>query len=178
MFKKIWKDPVGSDLISTVIGVTGAFIITFMYSLFTDMNVKDLILKLWNLDIKLGIALVTFSLLLIAFSVIKNVLKPKLSKIERLEILFSEKYNKILYTDLNITCRFTAFIDEYNNYPAIHDLRVYCNKHDPECLLTEYRGCRYQGCNNMPTGYSENAITQQIEAYLLKEWEKMKSSEA
>ncbi|GEM_PF-910009 len=176
MFKRIWKDPVWSGVISAAIITTFGFMVMFIYSLVTDKPVKDSILYLWNLKINLGSTLVVVFSLAIVVRIIVNLLKSKPSKKQRLEKIFHNKFNKIVDEENKITYRFNAYIDEFTNYPFISDLRIYCNEHESESLISHIDGCRRPGCNKLRKGYDERFIKPEIETSLLKIWEDMKSS--
>lgn len=176
MFKKLWKDPVGSNVIAGIILGIGAFLVAFIYGILTDKPIKDSVLYLWHLDITLGPTLVVVFLLLIVVNIFINLFKYRPTKMERLKELFHNKFNKRIDEENKITYRFNTYIDEYTNYPFISDLRIYCNNHELESLIRKDSGCSRIGCHHSRKGYDDSLIIQELETFLLNEWEKMKSS--
>ena len=177
MIKNLWKDPVWSKVISAIIIGVGFFVISFVYSLITELSVEDSILKLWKYEIFLGPTLLIISIIYILISVIKSITKRKPSKTEKLENIFHEKFNKIVNNEDKTTYRFTASISGLTNYPYISNLKVYCNYHETEVLMTPYQGCNRQGCLHYNVRFNKYALKQEIETHLLNEWEEMKKQE-
>ncbi len=175
MLKKMWKDPVWSKVISALIITVGGFIISLLYSLITDRTVKESILYLWNIKVALGPLIIISFLLAILTSIIKKVRTKGRTEIQSLESIFHEKYTKIVDNENNLTYRFSAYVGASNKFPYISELRVYCNNHDMEVLLTQYQGCNRPGCKHFGKGYNESILKQNIETYLLGVWEKMKA---
>lgn len=176
--KNLWKDAVWSKVISAIIIAVGAFLISFAYSLVTDLSVEESIIYLWKYEILLGptllIIIIVYFLISIVKSIIKSKSKPK--NIEELEDKFHEKFNKIVSEEDKITYRFNAFVSMYSGLPYISHLKVYCNNHETEVLMSKSRGCNRQGCFNYNISYSESLIKDEIETHLLGEWEKIKGS--
>jgi len=175
MFDNMWKDPVWSKVISAIIITVGGFIISLIYSLITDLTIKESILYIWNLKVTLGLTLIIIFLFILLISIIKTARSRKPTKIESLETQFHNKYNKIIDDKNNLTYRFNTYVSSIDKFPFISELRVYCNNHDTEVLITEYQGCNRPGCNRFGKGYSKSLLKQEIETYLLGEWEKMKA---
>lgn len=173
MIKNLWKDSVWSKVISAIIITIGAFLISLIYSLVTDLSVKESFLYIWNIKTLLGPSILIVILLFLFSSIIRNLGRQQTTKSERNEDIFHKKYNKIIDSENKVTYRFNAYINSYNKFPFISELRVYCNNHQPESLMDKYQGCNRNGCIHYNKGYNESAIVKEIETYLLNEWEKI-----
>ncbi|QOG04820.1 hypothetical protein [Flavobacterium sp. MDT1-60] len=175
MIQNSWKDPVWSKVISAIIISVGAFFISFTYSQLTDLTIKESFLVLWNYKILLGPTIIILILLYLIVSIIKSIRRRKPNNSNKLENIFHKKYSKYVDSENKVTYRFNAYISSYNKFPFISELRVYCNNHNPEALMKPYSGCNRQGCIHLNKGYNETELKQEIETYLLNEWEKMKA---
>jgi len=171
--KNLWKDPVWSKVISAIIIAVGAFLISLVYSLITELSVKDSILHLWKYEILLGPTILIIIIIYFLISVIKSIIKCKSSKTEKLEDKFHKEFNKIVSIENKTTYRFNAFISSLNDLPFISEFRVYCNNHETEVLMSPSQGCNRQGCFHYNVGYNKFTVKQEIETYLLIEWEKI-----
>ncbi|URM36380.1 hypothetical protein [Flavobacterium anhuiense] len=174
MLKNSWKDPVWSKVISVIIISVGAFLISLIYSQITNLSITESFLFLWNYKISLGSTLLILIVILLIISIIKSTRRTKPDKSQKLEDIFHKKYNKYIDSENKVTYRFNAYISSYNKFPFISELRVYCTNHIPEALMKPNYGCNRQGCIHLNKGYNESQLKQEIETYLLNEWEHMK----
>ena len=174
MFKKIWSDPVWSKVISAIIIAVGSFLISIIYSVSTELTLKQSSTFLWNYQIKLGPTIIVIILGLLILALIQNITQKSPSKIEKLKSKFHQKFRKIDDSADPITYRFNAYISSYTNFPFISELRVYCTAHnDGEKLMSSHSGCPIPNCSKHRMSFDQNSLKTQIETSLLKEWEIM-----
>jgi hypothetical protein len=174
MFKKIWSDPVWSKVISAIIIAGGSFLISIIYSLNTELNLKQSSAFLWNHQIKLGPTIVVIICGLLILALIQSITQKSPSKREKLESKFHQKFRKIEDSVDPITYRFNAYISSYTNFPFISELRVYCTAHnDGEKLMSSHSGCPNPNCSKYRISFDQNYLKTHIETSLLKEWEIM-----
>ena len=175
MIQNLWKDPVWSKVISAIIISAGAFLISFIYGQITDLTIKESFVDLWNYKILLGPTIIILILMFLIVSIIKLIRRKKPYQSSKLEDIFHKKYNKYIDSENKITYRFNAYVSSYNKFPFVSELRVYCNNHEPESLMKPNSGCNRHNCIHFNKGYNETGLKQEIETYLLNEWEKMKN---
>lgn len=173
MIKNLWKDPVWSKVIAAIIISIGAFLISLTYSLITKLSVKESFIYLWKYQIPLGPTILVLFILYVLISITIYIKKRRSSNEEKLEDLFHKQFNKVIDNENKITYRFNAYIHSLNKFPFISDLRIYCNNHNSETLMNPHKGCNQIGCIHYNMGYNNREIKQNLETYLLGEWEKM-----
>lgn len=169
----LWESVIATVIASVVLSI-GGFLLSFIYSLFTKLTIEQAIYTLWSYQIQLGY-LVAFLIVFLPLTIVLIARKDS-SKLEKLESTFHAKYTKIIDRENNVTYRFNAYISEYNKFPFISDLRVYCNNHENESLIDKFKGCNRIDCHVFKGGYNEEGLKKELETYLLGEWEKMKAS--
>ena len=167
----VWNKVVAAGLITGL-----GFLISFIYSLFTDQSFTALFTQIIFYKIPFWIIFITFFVMIILIGIYNA--KPAKIKLSSEEKSLQEKkkefikfYNKLIDEDNQITFRFTTYFHSTSGLPQIYNFKVYCNKHP---VPVEFYGsnCSDRGCENSRIHMNMAIAQRNAESQLLYYWEK------
>lgn len=167
MIKKIWKDPVGSKVISWIIIGLLTLIIVKVKSHYDDKSFAETFNSLINYQIKLFYVVSG----IILFIISRLIFKRKKG--------FFNKSQKQLRTFNNTTDANQGIRNEWTVYfgdngkPFITDLEFYCTEHGDVPLRFYGNNCSMNGCKNSNLNVDEYRVKNHLESLVINEWNKM-----
>jgi hypothetical protein len=137
MWKKTWNDPVGSKLISVGLGTIIAFLLTFIYSRYTDEPFKVVFERIvfYKVEIELYIVILIIFGFFITQAIIRKIIRffkdgrtekiDPIQKSNQLKITDFIKRNHIRKYSDGFTCRYITQKSKYDVLPFIHTLSFF-----------------------------------------------------
>ncbi|ARV13961.1 hypothetical protein [Polaribacter sp. SA4-12] len=167
MFKKIWKDPVGSKIIAwSIIGLIGLTSIKIT-SFVKGITFNEVLKIIYDFKVRIIYVLIVLFLIFIFIRVIKRK-KSYYSKTQK-KIM---KFNKKLDEETEISYKWNVYF-KTNGNPSITDLEMFCNKHNDVPLRFITNRCPVKSCENSRIRISESRIKNNIESILINNWENL-----
>jgi hypothetical protein len=167
MFKKIWKDPVGSKIIAwSIIGLIGLISLKAT-SLVKGITFNETVMRFYELKVRIIYILLA---LLLTFILIR-VFKKKKSSYSKTQKKLRE-FNKSLDPESGILYKWTVYFKRNGN-PFITDLEIFCNKHDDVPIRFLGNKCSINGCENSRIRLDQYGAENHIESIVINEWEKL-----
>lgn len=168
MFKKIWKDPVGSKLIAA--GIIGVVTIlgVWVKGYYSNESFYEALVWFLNLPIPLYFILSGVILVLVIIRIFryrKQGYSPKQRKLR--------EFNSSTDTEVNVRAEWTVYFNSKGK-PFIADLEFYCLEHGSTPMRFYANRCTYKNCKNSKLSFNEFEIKNIYESLVLDEWNKIK----
>lgn len=170
MFKKIWKDPVWSKVIS--IGIIG--LITLGYTKFLSVTENVTFKDSFQKILEMKISLIYVFLAIVAYWLIAFLLKKFLHKEKGYYTPKQDKlrsYNKIKDNEAEILFKWKVYFDN-SGTPFISDLTAFCTKHGEPPIRFINNRCPIQNCKNSKQVIDVYSVKNYVESDLIDKWDK------
>lgn len=168
MLKKIWKDPVGSKVIS--VGLIG--LITLGYTTFLRVTKELTYIEALKKTSEIKVPLIYILLAIVAYWLIKYIYmktfktkksyySPKQQKLR--------KFNKFENSEAGVLHRWEVYFN--NETPFIYNLTAYCTKHGDTPIRFINNRCSFNDCANYRIRIEKHKIKNYLESELIQQWE-------
>jgi len=168
MIKKIWKDPVGSKVISWLIIGVLTLIALKIKSHYDDKSFRETLDWLINYQTKL----IYIVLGIITYITIRFIFKRKKNFYSKKQRQLRE-FNHMTDSNQGVRNEWTTYFGS-NGKPFITDLEFYCTGHGDAPLRFYGSNCSVNGCKNSRLNVSEHRVKNHIESLVINEWNKIK----
>lgn len=168
VLSRIWKDPVGSKIISVaIIGL-----ISFIYALIVrekdGVTFHDTFSKIY--DLKLNVVYIICAILI--YLIVKPLLKKEKPYYSKKQGELRE-FNKQRDDQNGILFKWDVYFDHSEN-PFIGDLTLFCTKHDEIPIRFMDNKCPINGCLNNRKSINLYFVKNAIESGLIARWDIIK----
>lgn len=168
LLNQIWKDPVGSKIIS--VAIVG--LISFVYAWIVNKKDGVTFYNTYNKIYELKFRVVYLIIAIIVYSVVRRLLRKEKS-------IYSKKQKEL--RDLNnqrddqngVLFKWNVYFD-YSETPFIGDLTVFCTKHDKIPIRYIHNKCPINGCPNNRGSIRIDLVKNSIESGLIDRWDNIK----
>lgn len=172
MIKKIWKDSVGSKIISWLIIGILTLISVKVKSYYDEKTFSETLNFLMNYQVRLiHIIMVLISILLLRWFYIL-IFKKEKSNYSKKQLQLRE-FNSMTDTQQGIRNEWTVWFGS-NGKPFISDLEFFCTEHGDVPLRFYENNCSMRDCKNSRLNVNEDVIQNHIESLVINEWNKIK----
>ncbi|WP_405384100.1 hypothetical protein [Maribacter sp. LLG6340-A2] len=169
MFKRIWKDPVGSKIIAwSIIGLIGIISVK-LTSLAKGITFQQALSDIYEFKVRI----VYVALIVLVSFIMFRVFKKKRSYYSKAQNKL-RKFNRSLDPETGILYKWKVYFKS-NGDPFIADLEFYCTKHDDIPIRFVGNNCPMNGCKNSRVRLDEFGTKNHIESIVINEWEKINS---
>ena len=168
MLKKIWKDSVGSKVISWLIIGVLTIVGLKIKSYYDKKSFAETFNWLVNFEIKLvyGIGAI------IVFLILRKLFKPKKRYYNRSQRKL-KKFNNNTDLEQGVRNEWTVYFGS-NGKPFISDLEFYCTEHGEAPLRFYGNNCSMRGCKNSGLNVNQELAKNHLESLVINEWNKIK----
>jgi len=167
MIKKIWKDPVGSKIISwLIIGAITLFGLKIKSS-YDNESLKQTIYNLINFRVKVLYILIAVIIAYILFKIFKSK-KSRYSKKQRK----LRDFNKSLDNEQGLLFKWVVYFKSNGN-PFITDLEIFCTEHGEVPIRFVENNCSINGCKNSRLNIDTYKTENHVDSIVVNEWDKM-----
>lgn len=168
MIKKIWKDPVGSKIISWLIIGLITLIILNIKSSYDNESLKKTIYNLINLKVKISYILIGILIVYIIYKIFRS----RKSGHSRSQKKIKE-FNKSIDNEKGLLLKWVVYFRSNGN-PFITDLETFCTKHGEVPIRFLDNNCSVRGCENSGMNLDTYKTKNHLESIVVHEWDKIK----
>jgi hypothetical protein len=167
MIKRIWKEPVGSSVISSIIIGILTLIGIKVKSNYDDKSFNETFN--WTIDYQVKLSYVIGIIILLL--IIRAIFKSKNDYYNRKQRKL-RKFNYTVDPDLGIRSEWGVYFGDYGK-PFIADLEFYCTEHG-EAPIRFNHNCNIKECKNSRINLDEYKVKNHLESLVINEWNKIK----
>lgn len=167
MIKKIWKDPVGSKIISWLIIGAITLIAIKIKSSYDNESLKQTFYNLINFKVKIIYILICILIAYILFKIFKTK-KSGYSKSQKK----LRDFNKSLDKEQGLLLKWVVYFKRNGN-PFITDLEIFCNEHGEVPIRFVGNNCSVRGCKNSRLNIDTYKVENHVESIVVNEWDNM-----